>query len=72
MAVREVDVLFAEDSPLEVYALASEDAVDWFELEPELEIGPTDVNYLWFIFPAAPQAAAPAVREIEVRGFSGR
>ena len=72
VAVRQVDVLFAEDSPLEVYTLASEDAVDWFELEPELEIGPTDVNYLWFIFPAAPQAAAPAVREIEVHGFSGQ
>ena len=64
--VRAVDVQFAAGSPLGVYTLASEDADNWFELEPELESGPVELNYLWFIFPADLLAPPAAVREIQV------
>ena len=64
--VHAVDVQFAPGSPLGVFALASDDARDWYELEPELELGPVTANYLWFLFPAAPGDPPPAVREIEV------
>ena len=67
LAVRTVDVQFAADSPLGLYTLASDDADNWFELEPELELGPVELNYLWFIFPAAPWAPPAAVREIELQ-----
>ena len=61
-----MDVQFAPGSPLGVLTLASDDARDWFELEPELELGPVTANYFWFLFPAAPGEPPPAVREIEV------
>ena len=64
--VRAIDVHFAAGSPLGLFTLASEDAVDWFELEPELEIGPVELNYLWFLFPADLSAPPAAVREIQV------
>ena len=64
--VQAVDVQFAPGSPLGVLTLASDDARDWFELEPELELGPVTANYFWFLFPAAPGELPPAVREIEV------
>ncbi len=64
--VHAVDVQFAPGSPLGVLTLASDDARDWFELEPELELGPVTANYFWFLFPAAPGEPPPAVREIEV------
>ena len=64
--VQAVDVQFAPGSPLGVFALASDDARDWFELEPELELGPVTANYFWFLFPAAPGEPPPAVREIEM------
>ena len=67
LAVRTVDVQFAADSPLGLYTLASDDADNWFELEPELELGPVELNYLWFIFPAAPWTPPAAVREIELQ-----
>ena len=66
--VRAVDVQFAAGSPLGVYTLASDDADNWYELEPELESGPVELNYLWFIFPADLLAPPAAVREIEVHG----
>ena len=68
--VRAIDVHFAAGSPLGLYTLASEDAVDWFELEPELELGPVELNYLWFLFPTDLSAPPAAVREIEVHGVS--
>ena len=40
--VRAIDMQFATGSPLGLQTLASEDAVDWFELEPELELGPVE------------------------------
>ena len=70
--VRAIDVQFATGSPLGLCTLASDDADNWFELEPELELGPVELNYLWFIFPAAPLAPPPAVREIEVHGSGSR
>ena len=57
---------FTPESPLGRITLASDDAHDWFELEPELELGSVELNYLWFIFPADPLAPPPAVREIEL------
>ena len=69
--VRAVDVQFAAGSPLGLYTLASDDAVNWFELEPELELGPVELNYLWFIFPPAPLEPPAAVREIEIQGIPG-
>ena len=68
--VRAIDMQFATGSPLGLQTLASEDAVDWFELEPELELGPVELNFLWFLFPADPSAPPAAVREIEVHGLS--
>ena len=65
--VRAVDVQFAAGSPLGLYTLASDDADDWFELEPELELGPVELNYLWFIFPADLRMPPAAVREIQVQ-----
>ena len=70
--VRAIDVQFAAGSPLGLFALASDDADNWFELEPELELGPVDVNYLWFIFPADLSAPPAAVREIEIFGAPER
>ena len=70
--VRAIDVHFAAGSPLGLFTLASDDADNWFELEPELELGPVDVNYLWFIFPADLSAPPAAVREIEILGAPGR
>ena len=72
MQVRAIDVQFAAGSPLGLFALASDDADNWFELEPELELGPVDVNYLWFIFPADLSAPPAAVREIEIFGAPER
>ena len=66
LAVQTVDVQFAKDSPQGLFTLASDDADNWFELEPELELGPVETIYLWFIFPAAPWAPPTAVREIEL------
>ena len=64
--LRAVDVQFTPESPAAIFTLASADARDWFELEPELELGPVQANYLWFIFPAAPWAPPAAVREIQI------
>ena len=66
VTLRAVDVQFTPESPAAIFTLASADAREWFELEPELELGPVAANYLWFIFPAAPRAPPPAVREIQV------
>ena len=62
---------FAAVSTLGLYTLASDDAVNWFELESELELGPVELNYLWFIFPPAPLEPPAAVREIEIQGIPG-
>ena len=66
VTLRAVEVRFTPESPTELFTLASADARDWFELEPELEAGPVAANYLWFIFPAAPGAPPAAVRDIQV------
>ena len=72
VAVRQVAVRFADDSPTGLRLLASEDALTWFELAPALELGAVELNYLWLLFPAAPLEYPPAVREIEVQGSPAR
>ena len=67
VTLQAVDVQFTRESPTGIFALASDDARDWFELEPELERGPVLANYFWFIFPVAPWAPPAAVREIQIR-----
>ena len=64
--VQAVDMQFTPESPTGIFTLASDDARDWFELESELELGPVQAHYLWFIFPAAPWAPPAAVREIQI------
>lgn len=67
LALNGLHIDWADGSPTNVQYLYSRDADTWFDLEMPITNGAVELNYLWLLFPADEDGAAPGIRELGIK-----